>query len=66
MKSLLGTFILTIATFTCGFGNDRCNKLHSKETDVASSSTCITVIDTLKSGDSLIEYKIENFGKTIK
>lgn len=48
IKLLLGTFILITTIFTCGFGNDRFNELHSKETDVDSSSTYITAIATLR------------------
>lgn len=50
MKSII-TFICAIvatSTFAFGFGNGRCNNLHSKETGNDGRSTCITVIDTLR------------------
>ena len=46
MKSIIAFTCIAAATFA--FGNDRCNKLHSKETDVDSSSTCIIIIDTIR------------------
>lgn len=50
MKSII-TLICTIAVtsaFAFGFGNGRCNNLHSDETSIDGSSTCITVIDILR------------------
>lgn len=48
MKSII-TLICTIAaTFAFGFGNGRCNNLHSEETGIDGRSTCITVIDTIR------------------
>lgn len=48
---LIITLICTVAaisTFAFGFGNGRCNNPHSEETGIDGSSTCITVIDTLR------------------
>ena len=48
---LIITLICAIAvtsTFAFGFGNGRCNNLHSNETCADGRSTCITVIDTIR------------------
>lgn len=48
MKSIITLICTIVATSAFAFGNGRCNKLHSEETDIDGRSTCITVIDTLR------------------